>query len=384
LRTAEAASQARMEFLAIMSHEIRTPLNGVIGFNGLLLDGELNEEKRPYAELARQSGESLLHLLNDFLDFSKIEAGHLELELTDFDLDEEISLVLSLVRENAHQKQLMLTRRFQGPRRLRGDAARLRQVLLNLVSNAVKFTERGEIAVSCEEIRRDTRSSRLRLEVSDTGIGIHPAMREKLFQPFVQADASTTRRFGGTGLGLAICKRLVEAMGGSIALASTPGRGSTFSIELPFERREHPEQLALPVAARPAELGKCHRVLVVEDNPVSQQLAAAMLKRMGCRTDVVGNGEEAVEAWRRLPYDLILMDCDMPVMDGLTATRRIRALETPGQRIPIIAITASVLAGDSERCREAGMDDFLAKPVRHQELNQKVLSWLTARDKISQ
>jgi PAS domain S-box-containing protein len=381
LRTAEAASQARMEFLAIMSHEIRTPLNGVIGFNGLLLDGELNEEKRPYAEIARQSGESLLHLLNGFLDFSKIEAGHLELELTDFDLDEEISLVLSLVRESAQQKQLTLTRRFQAPRRLRGDAARLRQILLNLVSNAVKFTERGEITLSCEETRRQHHTSWLRLEISDTGIGIHPAMREKLFQPFVQADASTTRRFGGTGLGLAICKRLVEAMGGSISLTSTPGQGSTFRLELPFERREHPEQLMLPVPARQAELGKCHRILVVEDNPVSQQLAAAMLKRMGCRADVVGNGAEAVEAWRRLPYDLILMDCDMPVMDGLTATRQIRASEAPDQHIPIIAITASVLAGDSERCRDAGMDDFLAKPVRHQELSQKVLAWLKPRAK---
>ncbi|MCD6060800.1 MAG: domain S-box protein [Moraxellaceae bacterium] len=376
LRTAEAASQARMEFLAIMSHEIRTPLNGVIGFNGLLLDGELNEEKRPYAELARQSGESLLHLLNDFLDFSKIEAGHLELELTDFDLDEEISLVLSLVREAAHQKQLTLTRRFQAPRRLRGDAARLRQILLNLVSNAVKFTEAGEITLSCEELRRHNHVTWLRIEVRDTGIGIDPALRDKLFQPFVQADASTTRRFGGTGLGLAICKRLAEAMGGSIGMSSTPGEGSIFRIELPFERRESPEQLALPVAARTAEIGSRRRVLVVEDNPVSQQLASAMLKRMGCRADVVGNGKEAIDAWRRLPYDLILMDCDMPVMDGLEATRQIRAAEAPGQRIPIIAITASVLAGDAERCREAGMDDFIAKPVRHQELSQKVLACL--------
>ncbi|MFZ5560271.1 MAG: ATP-binding protein [Pseudomonadota bacterium] len=376
LRAAEAAGQARMEFLAIMSHEIRTPLNGVIGFNGLLLDGELSEDKRPFAELARQSGESLLHLLNDFLDFSKIEAGHLELELTDFDLDEEISLVLSLVRETAHQKQLTLTRRLQAPRRLRGDAARLRQILLNLASNAVKFTERGEITFSCEEIRRQRNTAWLRIEVADTGIGIAPALHDKLFQPFVQADASTTRRFGGTGLGLAICKRLAEAMGGSIGMRSAPGQGSTFCLELPFERRETPEQLALPVAARPAELGRSRRVLVVEDNPVSQQLAVAMLKRMGCRADVVGNGEEAVEAWRRLPYDLILMDCDMPVMNGLDATRHIRAAEAPGQRIPIIAITASALAGDAERCREAGMDDFLAKPVRHQELCQKVLAWL--------
>ncbi len=387
---AQDALRVKSTFLATISHELRTPMNGILGMHELLLAGELSQEQRSYVSIAEQSARHLLNLLNELLDLSKIEAGKLEIRDAPFDVREQVEFAVGLLRPKAQAGGLAL-RVFISPEvppYIMGDADRFRQILLNLVGNSVKFTGEGSVDVEVEVVPGGRKGPMLSVSVIDTGPGIPPEVLPKLFQPFAQGEISLVRKYGGTGLGLSICKQLTERMGGAIEVESFLGEGATFRFRLPLRVAEHTAEQE-PARQEPrnipskAESLRAH-VLLAEDNPVNQLVAQRFLERLGCTVTIAGNGQEAIDQCQRTGFDVVLMDCQMPDIDGLEATRRIRNSEGENaRRLPIVAMTAHSEDAWRERCREAGMDDFLCKPVAFDELRKTLLRCLGSANVIA-
>jgi signal transduction histidine kinase len=380
---AEQSNRSKGQFLANMSHEIRTPINGIMGLAELLCGSELGTEQLDYAETILTSSQALLHVINDILDFSKIESGKMELEEVAFELIPLLDQVVKTLRPQAEARGILLRLDLDPalPERIVGDPHRIRQILYNLIGNGLKFTERGHVLLRARLGAAQERGQRLTLDIVDTGIGIAPEHLDKVFEKFTQADNSTTRRFGGTGLGLSISRQLVNLMDGEMSVESALGQGTTFHLSLP---------LVLPTASIPlgalAPQGcsagdvasiRAH-ILLAEDNPVNQKVASAMLERLGCEVTLANDGREVLRLFGETRFDLVLMDCQMPNLDGYGATREIRALEGSSSHTPIVAMTANAMQGDRETCLRAGMDGYVSKPVSILRLTEALVQLLDA------
>ncbi|HEY5389749.1 MAG TPA: ATP-binding protein [Solirubrobacteraceae bacterium] len=370
------ASNMKSAFLANISHELRTPMNGVLGMNELLLDTDLDDSQAAYAQQIARSGEQMMSIVNDVLDIARMESGQLALEERDFELYAAIASACAPARDGAAAKGLAIEVRIADdvPRRVHGDGARLSQIVANLADNAVKFTTHGSVDVGIAATEAEEGAVRLRVEVADTGIGVDPEALERIFELFTQADNSSTRTYGGTGLGLAIARELVALMGGEIGVESDPGSGSTFWFEVELAAASGAGTAPAPAAVSPA--ASAPHVLIAEDSPVNRIVATRAVERCGCRTTVVADGREALAALEREHFDAVLMDCHMPDLDGYTATRALRKREGAGPRTPVIAMTTSAARTDVEKCRAAGMDDYVSKPMRFEVLKSRLDAWI--------